>query len=959
MRFTLLCVLSFLPVFLHAQSLIFKQLDVENGLPGQETYETLQASNGFLWIATDRGVCRFNGRDFQCFSVEDGLLDNAVLGLYEDGKGNIWFPLALGGLNYWDGQTIKQYRYNDTLLRYIANSGSIDRLVIDENESLWAVGFKEGVLLEIDKNGNATSHINAGPRGHFYVKKFANGDLLSGPYCGLSNCSSISKTSLLVFHRPHAIDSIHLPFQIRRSARTEILEASDASFIMAIDTILFQFKEGEILARHDFSHAIVGIEERRGEGVWVTTEEGLFHFEGNINSPGNLYLEEHSPCFVEEDFEGGIWVNSLTSGLFYLPPLRWMELPLNNTPVSHVEIFDKDIVFSDFKGSVSVIKETETGMQIDTILKNGGYSPTLFAMGDSLYAGVNLILKKEGGYSAEKSALQRVLSFSRGEGAKVYVGTITGYVEMENGIPKYSSSKQSFNKRVSAISEIGGGKLLIGTSKGLYLRVGQEISKIKDLAVVDILAGPQESHWVLTDGQGTYLYRKGRLRLMGQLNLSSNLSTCGLVDSEENIWIGTTRGLNRVELVTAEPLKTRTTQFNISDGLPSYQINSLVQMDSALVIGTNKGIVKIKLKSLVPNKRPPVLQLTGIRLNDTISLDSSYLELAPDENELSFEFEGISFRDANELSYRYKLDGQDDKWQSTTQNKVKYTNLRAGTYSFLVSVRNADGEWSELIKSQSITIKQSLFAYFWFWFWVWVLFAALVLVISVKVISYVKRNEANKRELLIAEQMALKAQMKPHFIFNALNAIQLFIARNQKKEANIYLSNFSQLMRNILDGSSKRLIPLSEEIAMLENYLSLEMLRLKGRLRYDIEIERGLCVERILIPPMLIQPILENALWHGLSSKDSMGILALRIRLDNSNLKIEVEDNGIGRAAASQRKNMNRSKGDSIGLQNIVDRLRIAFPDSVDQPISIIDLYEGTEPVGTKVILEIPVDLSG
>ena len=951
--------LGFLPMILQAQSLIFKQLDVENGLPCQETYETLQASDGFLWVATDRGVCRFNGRDFECFSVEDGLLDNAVLGLYEDAEGNIWFPLALGGLNYWDGDAIKAFKYNNTLLRYIRNSGSIDRIVIDDKGSLWVVGYKEGILLEIDKYGKAFTHINSEARGHFYIKEFKNGHLLSGPLHGLSNYHSVRKdTSLLIFYKPNTQDTIRLPFPFNKNARTEILVKTDSSYLVAIDSILLQIKGTDIVARHDFDYNVVGMEEAPGEGLWVTTEEGLFHFKESIETDYSTYLDGLNPCFVAKDFEGGLWVNSLSSGLFYLPPLRWLELALNNSAVSHVEIFNEDIVCSDFKGSVSILMQKGEGLLIDTILRNAGYSPTLFTDGDTLYAGTNLVLGKKLGYHTEKSSIQRVLSYSKGSAGKVYAGTILGYVELLEGREIYSSADHGFSQRVTAIAEMANAEVLIGTGKGLYRKVGQSFLKISDFAVVDIVQGPKGGFWVLSDGQGTYRYQNGELSLIVQLNLTSNLSTCAFLDSQGDLWIGTTKGLNRVEFLSENPLRTRSTQFDISDGLPSNQINSLNEKNQALVIGTNKGIVMINLDQMDRNRTPPKLAFSGIGINNQIQNEQAPIRLSPSENELSFEFEGISFRDAKELSYKYKLEGQDELWQSTDQNKVNYTNLKAGHYTFLLSVKNGDGQWSEVIESQSFTIEQSLFGSLWFWLGVWLLFAALVVFISFKVVSYVKRNEENKRELLIAEQMALKAQMKPHFIFNALNAIQLFIARNQKKEANIYLSNFSQLMRSILDGSNKGLISLSEELAMLENYLKLEILRLKDKVTYDIQVEKEICAERVLIPPMLIQPIIENALWHGLSSKDEVGLLQLRIGLRESNLQIEVEDNGIGRETAAKQKADNRKKGDSIGLQNIIDRLKIAYPKRVEQPVNIIDLYDGLKPMGTRVILLIPIDLS-
>ena len=199
--------------------------------------------------------------------------------------------------------------------------------------------------------------------------------------------------------------------------------------------------------------------------------------------------------------------------------------------------------------------------------------------------------------------------------------------------------------------------------------------------------------------------------------------------------------------------------------------------------------------------------------------------------------------------------------------------------------------------------------------------------------------------------------MNPHFIFNTLSSIQSFITKNDSKDAVYYLSKFSKLMRATLENTKKQRIPIKDEIESLQLYMDLEKLRLNNKFDYHIIINDEIDTLFEEIPPMLIQPYIENAIWHGISHKTGSGIIKLTFKLENENLlKCEIEDDGVGRKKAREMKKETRKKK-SLGMTITKERLEIinSLKDT-KLSVNIIDLIDNNIPTGTKIELFIPLD---
>jgi LytS/YehU family sensor histidine kinase len=203
---------------------------------------------------------------------------------------------------------------------------------------------------------------------------------------------------------------------------------------------------------------------------------------------------------------------------------------------------------------------------------------------------------------------------------------------------------------------------------------------------------------------------------------------------------------------------------------------------------------------------------------------------------------------------------------------------------------------------------------------------------------------------------ALRAQMNPHFLFNALNSIKSFILKEDKREASRYLTKFSKLMRIILKNSKQKFISLSEELDALQLFIEFEEMRFSKKFLYEITVAGNIDKEDMYLPPLLIQPFVENAIWHGLLHKADQGKLKIDVKRQNKLLKITVSDNGIGREKSNELKSKSGSKKKSYGLQITDDRIKLMHDTfGIESSLEIHDLYsEKNIAEGTEVILRIP-----
>ncbi|MEL6942852.1 MAG: histidine kinase, partial [Bacteroidota bacterium] len=214
------------------------------------------------------------------------------------------------------------------------------------------------------------------------------------------------------------------------------------------------------------------------------------------------------------------------------------------------------------------------------------------------------------------------------------------------------------------------------------------------------------------------------------------------------------------------------------------------------------------------------------------------------------------------------------------------------------------------------------------------------------------------RKIAEIEMTAQRAQMNPHFLFNVLNSIKLYMIQNDARTASKYLTKFSRLIRLILNNSKSAMIKLSEELNALQLYIEMENFRFNDKFDYEIRIDETIDVDEVDIPPMILQPYVENAIWHGLMHKeDARGLLKLSIKSNRKDggLNFVIEDNGIGREKALQIKTRTANKHKSVGMEITKDRIAIANKlFNTNASVEIVDLKNNTKATGTRVVVHLP-----
>lgn len=234
---------------------------------------------------------------------------------------------------------------------------------------------------------------------------------------------------------------------------------------------------------------------------------------------------------------------------------------------------------------------------------------------------------------------------------------------------------------------------------------------------------------------------------------------------------------------------------------------------------------------------------------------------------------------------------------------------------------------------------------------------ALALLAGILYILYRQYQLNNEKKVLTLEQSMLRSQMNPHFLFNSLNSIKLYIINNEKKNAVRYLNKFSKLVRKILEASSVKEITLADELETVELYMNIENIRFSNEINFSINIDNDLDIHNIKVPSLILQPFLENAIWHGLSSKDGDKIINIHISKENQwFVKICITDNGVGRETAEKIKENKVLKRKSVGIAITKERLENFSKDYQNSfEVEIVDRYDDDDqPIGTTIVLDIP-----
>lgn len=469
------------------------------------------------------------------------------------------------------------------------------------------------------------------------------------------------------------------------------------------------------------------------------------------------------------------------------------------------------------------------------------------------------------------------------------------------------------------------------------------------------------SLWVVKAGVGIYRINElnNKIELWDETDgLFNNRVHFIQQDNAGKIW---TMLYDKVSVLT--PKSSDFSNFKVPYGQSELDyINYLCTNTQGHIIGTVfNEIVEFypeKLMSVPMLQKPHISQLKV--LGKVILMPEQNLELNPFENTVRISFGSLITKEIFPYDLWYTLEGAENAWtEAGGHMEAMYNNLKPGSYTFKVRAQGKDNSWISDEALLHFTIKTPYYKSTWFTILLVLFATSIIYLLYLYRVREIKKRENLKSEfekqIMESRMEALKAQMNPHFIFNCLNSINRYIIKNDVKSSSLYLTKFAKLIRLILDNSKFRYISLASELEALKLYIEMEAFRFEKKFNYEVLIEESLDIENIKIPPLIIQPYVENAIWHGLLHKDDQGTLTIECRDQTQYVLISVTDNGIGRNKSQELKSEGSATRKSMGLKLTEDRIQYFNEDQkyISKP-EIIDLFnEDGSPAGTKVTIKI------
>lgn len=965
-----------IPVYSYSQFNLIRNLNVQDGLPSSEVYEMLEESSGYFWYGTDMGVSRYNGYEFINYTTENGLPDNTVFGIHEDHKHNIWFRTLSGKLAYFKNNRITSLSCNDSLSK-ILQGVSITSIYIDKKDTIW-LGVTYNFIIKIAPGWQSKDieKIKLQDEGE-YIYEIEDSFIYGGKV--------FTANIISVYNKYHKILNINTKIIGKTSdpLRCYVKKLNDRSYLTSIDNSLVNFnREGIIKIWEEDAIPICELEDT-DKSILIGTYNGL-RIENNRSGEFDDLLNKFDRKIITAlliDKENELWICTKGHGVFYLPYRNFKYYTSKNglteSSISVLGVLGSDVVTGHLSGELSFLEKnkvntlqlflsevyTEKPNEITSIL-NFSKEKKYIGSAGHLY---EITSYTKWSNNARILPVKKLLKANNGN-----ILSVQGRNLRENMPTK--DFKQLFSFQLPSytdnIFQDKTGKIWICSSSGLLTydsnnglqNLGIKENKLLLARVVDITQDKNNAIWMVTRGEGVIIKTGKKIEQIKKQNgLSSNMCRSILMDSTNVVWIGTNNGLNKITISSYNPLEYSIETYYSENGLLTNEVNYIIKHKNKLWLAHSNGVSVVDPQNIKNNKVPPTIYISKVFVNgeivDTINLN----QLKHSQNYLTIKYNGLSFKEPGNIEYKYKMVGMDTAWIHTKYTSLTFNTIPPGTYSFLIYAKNNDGYWSNNPATLTFTILPP-------WWQTWI-FIGIVIIIIITLIGLafkyrlriIEKKERLKTiqqtRLSNAELKALRAQMNPHFVFNAINSVQYFITSNDPVSSQKYLSKFAKLIRYVVDNSKPAAIPLAKELEALNLYLDLESLRFENKFEYNIDVSDNVDIDSIRIPSMLIQPFVENAIWHGLMHKESKGKIKISIDIKDQVLICVIEDNGVGRKKSREIvKEKNRDFHKSVGMAITQERLDIINQiNNSNLTMTIIDLEdkEGSG-MGTRVELNLP-----
>ena len=962
LRLMIACVVGMMPLVIGAQlrqHVSYRHFDTRDGLPSTRLNGILEDSHGYIWTITDKGAARYNGYDFEIFTTKQGLPNDNVLLIHEDLRGRVWF-LCGTQYAYFDNDSIRLYNGNDAIKKKLKGKERPASLFF-ENDTMWVTTMNGTQLFKSvgDSVQEFMPQVPGDSKDVMYYLRKAGDKLLAlktGEPKGPDQVITRDKINFLL----RVSQSCKLSCSVEIGPDLWALAGPEAYVVFDTQGNVETYFSTTL---KEFS----SLDKDRDGNLWICKGDGAYLIKDYASGMKNArnYFPGQYISGVVQDRAGNYWFADRNNGLFFVPSLDMVAIqtdePTKQSKYVSVKKFGDTVYAADAAGNIYSFGANDSLRSVTPLDLNGlSYDFTLTGEGKLLRGKTPALSNLNGGGTrlldsqaiVRKSALlaDGRVALALADGLAFYDAQ-TGWRRADTAI---------FKLRTPSLFEDAQRRLWLGTNEGLFEFTGNAVASISEVntnfktTISDII---QWGEYLLlaTRGKGVVFYKPGGTFAVSEdQGLLSNNVECLALDGNNRIWLGTSKGMQCVNALGTDPTQWSYFQVNYQKGLPAGEVFDLLYDNGKFYAATGNGMCIFNPAAASLRGTPQPVYIEHLSVGTKMLDINSELSLAWDENDVRFTFLSFNFRTGTGTKYRYRLLGLTDDWVETDSRTVDFWALPAGRYVFEVSALNEDGVWGPTT-SAVFVIARHFTATWWFRLLMVLLLAGAIVGGFAWYYRSKRARLLQRNKMTELRQQSLNSSMNPHFIFNALNSIQHFINSNQSELANEFLTDFSRLIRMNLENNLEALVPLEEEIERLQLYMKLEKLRFADKLTCSLHGMEDLQQYDISIPPMLLQPYVENAVIHGILPKEEGGHISISLRAIGKHFEVEIRDNGIGLKAAAARK---REGHESLALKMNEERLHIlsALTGST-YSIVIIDRSEEAVPAeGTLVRLFLPME---
>lgn len=974
-----------------------KTFSIDDGLPSNNVYEVKQDHNGFYWVCTDNGVVVYDGYKFRPLPGKNNPLNRDTWWTMEDNQNRIW-GLGLSN-NPWifDRDTFIQANFNvdkiplasyystarqdhfntywlvtgATLVRYLNNElklidyasafgkPSITPLwpiiLQNENKEITVVTSTPLSVWQPTESGNfelihkyqdtVFRAISADRVVNKQVKGFNETHCFSDTTVTLvvhnrDTISLIWKNQIRQFIKGKTQPLKPLPpsnvfnysnYDITRIGNLFLFKNARENFVT--DAQFNHLKQYDFLRNYQINTAYLDHEQNlwistRGKGLTMMTRDALSaKLVTVLPNENNLEITD-----IEKADDGTIWVAHKFGIIYGNASNGWNNLNIKNLTT---------------KGeTMSSIREIR-GYKHFLVVLTGHFGVSIIDIQNPEKPAVNQFLRKKFLAKNINKLTDGTLCLADSKASSKFVVNNENELDLIELFEGYSIAYAKEKPDVEFIA---------GPNGVSVIRTEQDSAELLNFRVKDFYQSSSNKTFAIHAGRGASILLDTGFTSIEYLEgmLVQNL----VLENDSILWASTNQGLIKLLSDRRTSRFEYQKRFTTVHGLPTNDVIDFEFDSSHFYIGTSKGLTVIELKQELQQKGHNVL-LTKISSNGVEFDKELKYTLAPNQNALDLEYVYISPKSNGRITYQYQLEGIDDTWKTTNETRLSYPFIPAGTYRFKLEAVDINGIKSINGLDLEITVQQYWYKTTWFIVLSFVLMVVLVAAAFYLRFKQVKRRQEEKTEInnKMAELRlnALQSQMNPHFVFNVLNSIQESFLTKNILEANRYMTDFSKLMRLFLDSSTDKLIIIEKEIELITYYIELERMRLDKKFQFEINVDPNLDTEEFKLPTMLLQPLIENAILHGLRHSELDGFLKIEFKLENNHtIVVNIIDNGVGRKRSKEINEAARKSHLSKAAGIIDERISVINKtpgNSVIMNYFDLELKGGT--VGTRVELKI------